>query len=139
MHSSLNILDKATWKVLNRYTVAGDYALAAFVIFPLVFYTALVGMHTQHAMPLALKATGTYFLSLILSTIAYRISPWHPLAAYPGPILWRLSSLVLVYASFSGKRHVVIDRLHKKYGKFVRIGMLTSFSFFLSLITYPCM
>lgn len=63
-----------------------------------------------------------YLTSLILSTLSYRLNPWHPLAAYPGPLLWRISSLVLCFNSFGGKMHVTIDEFHKYYGKIVRIG-----------------
>ncbi|KAJ7767962.1 cytochrome P450 [Mycena maculata] len=63
-----------------------------------------------------------YLTSLVLCTVAYRFSPFHPLAAYPGPILWRSSSMILAIVSSSGYRHLILNDLHKKHGTFVRIG-----------------
>ncbi|EGN93361.1 hypothetical protein SERLA73DRAFT_189569 [Serpula lacrymans var. lacrymans S7.3] len=65
---------------------------------------------------------GIYTFSAILCTITYRLSPFHPLYAFPGPRTWWISNLVFSYISFGGKRHVAIDSLHKIYGPFVRIG-----------------
>lgn len=61
--------------------------------------------------------------SLAAVTIAYRLSPWHPLAQYPGPALWRVSSLYLSCISLTGRRHHILDRLHEQYGPFLRIGL----------------
>ncbi|GJE88926.1 cytochrome P450 [Phanerochaete sordida] len=60
--------------------------------------------------------------SPVLATMVYRLSPWHPLAQYPGPVLCRISSLWLTYVSFRGRRHLVLDRMHDKYGEYMRIG-----------------
>ena len=68
------------------------------------------------------KVSALYFSTLAFITVAYRLSPFHPLAKYPGPITWRISSVVLAFYSFTGKRHLYIDEFHKKYGPFVRIG-----------------
>ncbi|KAI0833790.1 cytochrome P450 [Trametes gibbosa] len=113
-----------SWVYLNRRTVRGDYAL--------VFYsTACLALYAIYrifppAATSAVVATAslalTYFATLASVTVAYRLSPWHPLSGYPGPILWRISSLYLTYISFMGRRHLIIDRLHAKYGPFLRIA-----------------
>ncbi|KAJ6529989.1 cytochrome P450 [Mycena vulgaris] len=74
--------------------------------------------------PFYLSATvfGIHVFSALGSTLCYRLSPWHPLAQFPGPFLWRISSLRLVQISLRGKRYIVLDDLHRKYGPFVRIG-----------------
>jgi hypothetical protein len=73
------------------------------------------------------------------SIVAYRISPFHPLAKYPGPFtaklskLWmvRLSVLVgvieadkhsQVFVTLTGKQHEHFASLHEKYGDIVRTG-----------------
>ncbi|EJF56220.1 cytochrome P450 [Dichomitus squalens LYAD-421 SS1] len=63
-----------------------------------------------------------YFISLACTTILYRLSPWHPLASYPGPLLWRMSSMRLSYDTFCGRRSRTLHQFHAKYGPFVRIG-----------------
>ncbi|ESK87701.1 cytochrome p450 [Moniliophthora roreri MCA 2997] len=46
-----------------------------------------------------------YLFTILSCIVVYRVSPWHPLAAYPGPLL------------LSGTRG-----LHEQYGDVVRIG-----------------
>ncbi|KAJ6534585.1 cytochrome P450 [Mycena vulgaris] len=74
--------------------------------------------------PFYLSATvfGIHVFSALGSALCYRLSPWHPLARFLGPFLWRISSLRLVQISLRGKRYIVLDDLHHKYGPFVRIG-----------------
>lgn len=52
----------------------------------------------------------------ILYVAIYRV--WfHPLSSYPGPLLCRISILPSLYWAWTGDRHLVVDKLHKKYGK----------------------
>ncbi|KAH8813466.1 cytochrome P450 [Flagelloscypha sp. PMI_526] len=59
---------------------------------------------------------------LLGSIFLYRRNPRHPLATYPGPFLASLSNLWMVYQVSGGKRHVLLIKLHQKYGTHVRIG-----------------
>lgn len=73
----------------------------------------------------------TLLLSIYLSaayicTVLYRLSPFHPLAKYPGPRLWWISSIKLVLVSWTGRRHYILDELHAKYGPYVRTGTSVS-------------
>ncbi|KAI9056790.1 cytochrome P450 [Trametes sanguinea] len=63
-----------------------------------------------------------YAVTALTITALYRLSPWHPLAAYPGPRLAKLTTLWLSYVSYTGKRYEIIDALHIQYGPFLRIG-----------------
>lgn len=54
--------------------------------------------------------------------VAYRLSPFHPLAKFPGPLLARITNLWLAYVVYTGKRHVKLAQLHNQYGVFVRTG-----------------
>ncbi|KAF8173014.1 cytochrome P450, partial [Mycena galopus ATCC 62051] len=54
--------------------------------------------------------------------VAYRLSPFHPLAKFPGPLLPKATSLWFAYLVYTGKRHVKLAQLHDKYGVFVRTG-----------------
>lgn len=64
-----------------------------------------------------------HWVLLTLFVAAYRISPFHPLARYPGPLPCKLSKCWMAYlAGSGGKTHVYIDRLHRLYGDVVRIG-----------------
>ncbi|KAF8162493.1 cytochrome P450 [Mycena galopus ATCC 62051] len=60
---------------------------------------------------------------LALSIVIYRLSPLHPLAHIPGPLHLKVSNLVIAYISLrGGKRNDLVAKLHKRYGKIVRIG-----------------
>ncbi|RDX44047.1 cytochrome P450 [Lentinus brumalis] len=63
-----------------------------------------------------------YPTSTATSVVAYRISPFHPLAGYPGPVLARVSKFWAVWNTWRGRQHHVITELHRRYGTFVRIG-----------------
>ncbi|KAL2412762.1 Cytochrome P450 monooxygenase ataY [Exophiala dermatitidis] len=67
----------------------------------------------------AATISGLFVIWCIWSAI-YRLY-FHPLSHYKGPLLWRISILPSLYWVWTGDRHLVIDKLHKKYGKVVRV------------------
>jgi hypothetical protein len=71
------------------------------------------------ALPLAFAA---YWSGLVFFALAYRLSPFHPLAKYPGPFLAKTSKWWAAYLSGTGDQHRYIKRLHDRYGDVVRIG-----------------
>ena len=70
----------------------------------------------------ALTHTLTYLAALLASTAVYRLSPWHPLARYPGPLGCKLSKLWMGAVCVPGFQHKYIQALHERYGDVVRIG-----------------
>lgn len=64
----------------------------------------------------------TFYATLLTSIAFYRLSPWHPLAKYPGPILAKLSKLWAIFMLSSERRRSTIIKLHKEPGPYVRIG-----------------
>lgn len=64
-----------------------------------------------------------YICALVSSTLAYRASPYHPLARYPGPFVYRLSKFYMARVGFGGRQHLHLKSLHDRYGDIVRIGM----------------
>ncbi|KAK5688090.1 hypothetical protein LTS10_000068 [Elasticomyces elasticus] len=54
-----------------------------------------------------------------LSVVLYRLT-FHPLAGYPGPLRYKISSWPLVYQCYRGNRHLFGLRDHEKYGSIVR-------------------
>ncbi|KAI0812259.1 cytochrome P450 [Irpex lacteus] len=64
-----------------------------------------------------------YWTSIIVFTILYRLSPFHPLASYPGPFAARISKFWAAYNTFTrGDMHRTLRALHEKYGEVVRVG-----------------
>jgi len=71
------------------------------------------------ALPLAFAA---YWSGLVFFTLSYRLSSFHPLAKYPGPLLAKTSKLWAAYLSGTGDQHRCLKRLHDRHGDVVRIG-----------------
>lgn len=68
------------------------------------------------------RTVSWHVTALIASAVIYRLSPWHPLAKFPGPLINRITSLGLVRIVASGKRYEIINYLHNRYGTVVRTG-----------------
>lgn len=75
-------------------------------------------------MSAASLAFGAHYTLLLIYTALYRLSPFHPLARYPGPILPRLSKWYSAYVCKTGHLHLWYQQLHNQYGDIVRVGML---------------
>ncbi|KAI0306837.1 high nitrogen upregulated cytochrome P450 monooxygenase 2 [Multifurca ochricompacta] len=95
--------------------------LVLLVLIP-AFLTIPISYHVQSpylAPPLAFLAYGCL---LILFILAYRLSPFHPLAKYPGPVLDKTSKWWAAYISARGDPHRYYKSLHDRYGDVVRVG-----------------
>lgn len=71
------------------------------------------------SIPVAFSAYGS---ALVSFTLVYRLSPWHPLAKYPGPAIAKTSKLWGSYLSATGDMHRCFKSLHDRYGDVVRVG-----------------
>ena len=122
--NTTNRVRQVSWLYLNKHDIRGDHGFLLYTGAIAALYTAartIPALSECAACSTALIAS-TYFITLVSVTVAYRLSPWHPLASYPGPLISRISSLWITFVSFRGRRHLVIHDLHKRYGSFVRIG-----------------
>jgi hypothetical protein len=68
------------------------------------------------------RVVSVYWAALAASVGVYRLSPFHPLARYPGPLLARVSRLWALRVVLNGKQHVVSHQLFERYGNVVRTG-----------------
>ncbi|KAH9026090.1 high nitrogen upregulated cytochrome P450 monooxygenase 2 [Lactarius hengduanensis] len=71
------------------------------------------------SLPLAFVTYGTSLLSF---TLAYRLSPLHPLAKYPGPVIAKSSQWWAAYLGGEGDLYRYTKNLHDRYGDIVRVG-----------------
>lgn len=88
---------------------------------PAILSTQLVRHFNSVPLAFCISIT-TYILTLVSSIIIYRISPWHPLARYPGPIICKITKGRSAYVSTTGKQHENYRMLHERYGDIVRVG-----------------
>ncbi|TFY64573.1 hypothetical protein EVJ58_g2549 [Rhodofomes roseus] len=73
--------------------------------------------------PLAiLVGYASFYAFLLFSITAYRLSPFHPLYKYPGPLLGRLTNFRGMFIAAGGKQHLYFKEMHAKYGPIVRLG-----------------
>jgi hypothetical protein len=96
--------------------------------FALVLGSALVYFfyHFLGSIATAALLTAEVFTVLntvvLLSMVVYRLSPWHPLAKYPGPALAKVTKLYWWHQAKIGQTGYTQAKLHHEYGDFVRIG-----------------
>ena len=117
-------MKQLTHLVFNRLEPLKLPILACFfVLIPTALSVLFIGQISLLAS--IAVAFGTYYAVLLTSIAFYRLSPFHPLARFPGPLGMKLSSL-LVYKEFrAGKRHERIRQLHQQYqSDVIRIGAL---------------
>jgi cytochrome P450 len=69
-----------------------------------------------------LASLGIYLATLSTSVVAYRLSPFHPLARYPGPLLAKISRLHALRITAGDHQYQYYHALHEKYGNVVRTG-----------------
>ncbi|KAF7295570.1 hypothetical protein MIND_01097000 [Mycena indigotica] len=63
-----------------------------------------------------------FYVSLSASIVIYRVSPFHPLAKYPGPLVCKATKLWTLGISIRGYHYLYLKKLHDKYGPYVRTG-----------------
>ncbi|KAF7310129.1 hypothetical protein MIND_00386300 [Mycena indigotica] len=102
----------------NNEPSTAHYPLLALLVQPI----GLVALCSTITLSNWLLSTAIFFGVLSSSIVAYRLSPWHPLASIPGPTLAKASKLWSVYIQLSGRKHRILKELHDQYGDFVRIG-----------------
>ncbi|KZP25850.1 hypothetical protein FIBSPDRAFT_949968 [Athelia psychrophila] len=110
------------YQIFKRYEP--NAPLPVFILLLLVptFLVPFVAPHTPNTL-LAIPLTFVvYWASIITYVSAYRLSPFHPLANYPGPVLAKLSKLTLAWKMYRGRQHLYYQELHKQYGDIVRVG-----------------
>ena len=71
------------------------------------------------AVSLTFVAYGSAVTSFALM---YRLSPFHPLAKYPGPAIAKTSKLWAAHLCAKGDLHRYYKSLHDRYGDVVRVG-----------------
>ena len=113
--------------VYNRLEIDPSNIPATFsllVFLPLIGSLA-VKEHLSNTLYATVVSSLVFYTTLGTSIVLYRLSPIHPLANYPGPILAKVSKFWGTWLSAGGKTHVVYQRLHERYGPYIRVGTCT--------------
>ena len=111
----------------SLFFIRGEYHLKAptLLLIYLASYVLVVFNESKDGFQLAIQnATliiNSYVFALFTSMVIYR-TMFHPLHAFPGPVLARVSKLWHVYMVRGSQNHLVLERMREKYGTFVRTG-----------------
>ncbi|KAI0265867.1 high nitrogen upregulated cytochrome P450 monooxygenase 2 [Gloeopeniophorella convolvens] len=81
-----------------------------------------VSFHVNSSLIAVLVTFAAYNSLLVTFTLARRLSPLHPLAKYPGPVIAKTSKWWAAYVNARGYHHRYIKSLHDQYGDVVRVG-----------------
>ncbi|KAJ7510455.1 cytochrome P450 [Mycena galericulata] len=108
--------------IFNKLEPRALLHVVLLLVLPPIFLTALVLPHIPGILHAALLTFAIYLSSLVISIMLYRLSPFHPLAKYPGPLLCKVSKLWFAGIAMGGKQHLYYSKLHQRFGDVVRIG-----------------
>lgn len=78
-------------------------------------------VHLRSAVQWSISASCGFLAGLLCSITVYRLF-FNPFNSFPGPYLARLTKFDMVFHIFKHDSHHQLRRLHKKFGKYVRIG-----------------
>ncbi|KAH7913197.1 cytochrome P450 [Hygrophoropsis aurantiaca] len=108
--------------IFNRYEPRSPLSHMALLVVAPGTLTPLLLPNSSSTTRALLSTYLLYYSTLLTSLFLYRLSPFHPLARYPGPLLCKVSKFWMAWVSSDGKQHQYYCKLHKKYGDVVRIG-----------------
>ncbi|GMK56078.1 hypothetical protein CspeluHIS016_0211340 [Cutaneotrichosporon spelunceum] len=119
--SVLGLLAHLYWQRFEPDSISyGQFTLALGGSLVLFFYSILQSIPL--AVLYAAEVITIFNTVVLLSMVIYRLSPWHPIAKYPGPALAKVSKLYWWYQAKIGQTGYTQAALHNKYGDVVRIG-----------------
>ncbi|TFK36463.1 high nitrogen upregulated cytochrome P450 monooxygenase 2 [Crucibulum laeve] len=106
-------------KVKEPTSLLTLFAALAVIPIPSIIFLRYADIAILHAVGVAYSV---FLATLLSSVVVYRISPFHPLAKYPGPLAYKISKLWAVWKASGGKLHICYQELHQEYGPIVRVG-----------------
>lgn len=139
MHSSLSTLINPKWQEISVAIIVGIFShifcykngehhmetpiilwLHVFALSMLLYGKTVVG-DVQQGILEAVCVFASYLGALFTSMIIYRTS-FHRLRHFPGPRMASVTKLWHTAKTFDCQNHLLLDKLHKQYGDFVRTG-----------------
>ncbi|KAI0749187.1 high nitrogen upregulated cytochrome P450 monooxygenase 2 [Daedaleopsis nitida] len=111
-----------THQILRRLESYYFRTHACFLLLPPSLLALVDARSSLSSFPSLAFYYGTYLAALAFSVVAYRLSPFHPLARYPGPLLCRTTMFWNACKTLNGRQHKYYQALHERYGNVVRIG-----------------
>jgi cytochrome P450 len=92
------------------------------LVFSIISWTHSTGFLSLPPRSVVIYAYSTFYSVLSASIILYRISPFHPLANVPGPILFKISKFTPLWYYCRGQQYTAFEALHARYGPVIRVA-----------------
>ena len=89
--------------------------------FAIMFYAKAALKVSQQTVGEALLLPAAYIIALFASIVVYR-KIFHRLRKFPGPAMASVTKLWHTASTLDCQNHLLLDKLHKQYGDFVRTG-----------------
>ncbi|KZV93858.1 cytochrome P450 [Exidia glandulosa HHB12029] len=113
-------------QVFRRHEPTPGVAVGSVVVADLAVYAILARfdeLSKDYSPFIILVLSGAVAVtSLLLSIALYRLSPFHPLAQFPGPWDYKLTKLRATFTAYKGFHYKNVKKLHDRYGPIVRVG-----------------
>ncbi|EIN09211.1 cytochrome P450 [Punctularia strigosozonata HHB-11173 SS5] len=108
----------------RRFEPRRPLFIFSLLFIPPLFLAAIAssGLGPLQRVQTVAKHVVLHLASLVISTVAYRVSPFHPLAKYPGPWRCKVTRLWALKIANGGNQHRYYHALHEKFGPVVRSG-----------------
>ncbi|KAF9787073.1 high nitrogen upregulated cytochrome P450 monooxygenase 2 [Thelephora terrestris] len=111
-----------THYIFNRHEPITPQPVLATIFAVPTLWSILFLSHFASPLSTILFSFATYFFVLALSIASYRLSPFHPLASFPGTTISKLTKWWGVWETYEGRHYIRVHELHKKHGPIVRVG-----------------
>lgn len=111
-----------THYAFNRHEPKTPQPVLATIFAVPTLWSILLLPHFASLLSSFLFSFATYFFVLAFSITSYRLSPFHPLASFPGTTISKLTKWWGVWETYEGRHYLRVHQLHKKYGPVVRVG-----------------
>ncbi|KAK1215600.1 hypothetical protein PQX77_021789 [Marasmius sp. AFHP31] len=63
-----------------------------------------------------------FFGTMATFITLYRLSPFHPLAKIPGPVMYKITKFYRMYVTWTGQQRITLNALHDQYGPIIHTG-----------------
>ena len=124
--SALGVFSHLTYWMHGEHHAAAPWIALVFLLEPFCLFAFLfgyTGLSIVEALRFVTVTWWAYVASVWMSMFVYR-ALFHRLGGYPGPFFARLSKLWHVFKLGKRDNYKLLDRLHARYGPYVRTGTL---------------
>ncbi|KAF8270117.1 high nitrogen upregulated cytochrome P450 monooxygenase 2 [Lactarius quietus] len=111
-----------SYQCFHHLEPRAKWPLIALLFVVPAFLSIPVSYHVPWSTAAVLLAFLTHGSAVTSFALIYRLSPFHPLAKYPGPAIAKTSKWWVAYICATGNLQRYLKNLHDHYGDVVRIG-----------------